>query len=230
MSLLDTVTQKWLLWEYFKEKCGSYASDKEGAVLKYQLEYLLQGKSSDLENLSAVTEDILHIREGINFLYLLSDEGKMAEAEILADTVSILLFSPEIKEAVKATILFAWSYAESVKDVHILLDGEKIPLLKSKDSWNTPLASLLWFTSCLGDYTRSQEGMSYEDYITFFLSMKSEEELLERFMDICEMDIRVTPGNEFFQMDGCISAIKAKVNVSSGYGSGYEITRTYKYE
>lgn len=229
-TLVDKATEDILFWEYLMEKCSSYSSVLEKAVLKYQIEYLLSGKGSDLENLEEIVEDILQIREGVNFLYLISDQGKVGEADALAWLVSALFFSPEIKDAVKATILFAWSYAESVKDVRILLDGNKLPLLKSSTTWNTPLSQLLMFTSCLDQYDVSSEGMSYEDYLRFFLSLKSEEEILYRFMDICEMDIRVTEGNEYFQMDGCISAVKAKVNVSSGYGNGYEISRTYTYE
>lgn len=229
-TLVDKMTENILFREYLMEKCSSYSGVMEKAVLKYQIEYLLSGKASDLENLEEIAEEILQIREGINFMYLISDQGKVQEADALALLVSALLFSPEIKEAVKVTILFAWSYAESVKDVRILLDGNKLPLLKSSDTWNTPLSQLLMFTSCLDQYERSTEGMTYEDYLKFFLSLKSEEEILNRFMDICEMDIRVTEGNEYFQMDGCISAAKVKANVSSGYGNGYEITRTYTYE
>ena len=229
-TLIDKATERLLFWEYLMEKCSRYSETKEKSVLKYQIEYLLKGKESDLENLEHVLKDILLIREGINYFYLISDKGKVAEADSLAWLVSLVLFSPEIKEAVKATILFAWSYAESVKDVRILLDGNKLPLLKTKSTWNTPLSQLLMFTSCLDQYKRLDEGMVYEDYLKFFLSLKSEKELLYRFMDICEMDIRITEGNEFFQMDGCISAVKAKANVSSGYGKGYQITRTYSYE
>lgn len=229
-NIIDKATEDFLFWEYLMEKCSSYSSNKEKAVLKYQIEYLLSGKDSDLENLEKTVEDILRIREGVNFIYLISDQGKVQEAEALAWLVSALLLSPEIEEAVKATILFAWSYAESVKDIRILLDGNRLPLLKSADTWNTPLSQLLMFTSCLDQYEISSEGMAYEDYLRFFLSMKQEEEVLLRFMDICEMDIRVTEGNQYFQMDGCISAVKAKANISSGYGNGYEITRTYVYE
>ena len=229
-NLLDKATGDYLLREYLMEKCSTYSSCKEKSVLKYQIEYLLFGKAADLENLEEVIEDILHIREGINYLYLISDGGRVAKADALATVVSALLFSPEIKEAVKATILFAWSYAESVKDVRILLDGNRVPLLKSDSTWNTPLSRLMMFTSCLDEYEVSSEGMTYEDYLRFFLSLKSEKQVLYRFMDLCEMDIRITEGNGFFQMDGCLGAVKAKANVSSGYGNGYEITRTYAYQ
>ena len=128
------------------------------------------------------------------------------------------------------TILYAWSYAESIKDVRILLDGNKLPLLKNFSTWNTPLSQLFMFSSYLGQYEPSSTGMTYNDYLRFFLTLKSEKEILYRFMDICEMDIRTTRGNEYFQMDGCVGAVKATANISSGYGTGYRITRTYAYE
>ena len=229
-TLVDQTTEDLLLREYFMEKCASFLSQKENALLKYQIEYLLAGRESDIANLEAVVEDILRIREGINFTYLISDSGKVNEADALAWLVSALLFSPEIKEVVKMTILYAWSYAESIKDVRILLDGNKLPLLKNFSTWNTPLSQLFMFSSYLGQYEPSSTGMTYNDYLRFFLTLKSEKEILYRFMDICEMDIRTTRGNEYFQMDGCVGAVKATANISSGYGTGYRITRTYAYE
>lgn len=223
-------TDKYLFIEYLSRKCGSYSSLKENALLKYQVEYLLCGKAKDLDNLEEVMTDILHIREGINFTYLMSDGNKLAQAEAYAWMISALFLSPEIKDAVKATLLFAWSYAESVKDVRILMDGGKLPLLKSQETWNTPLSQLLMFTSCLDQYKVLSDGMTYDDYLKFFLSIKSEQDLLYRFADICEMDIRMTQGNDYFQMDGCVGAIRAKANISSGYGNGYEIIRAYAYE
>ena len=229
-TLLDKTTESYLFMEYLMDKCSFYNNTKEKSVLKYQIEYLLHGKARDLDNLESVMEDILHIREAVNFVYLLSDSQKMAEADSLATLVSLMLFSPEIKDAIKITIAFAWSYAESVQDVRILMDGNKLPILKNNNSWNISLAELLVFTGSLGQYKVSKEGVRYEDYLRFFLLMKKEKELIYPFMDICEMDIRTTEGNRYFQMDGCINAIEASANISSSYGNGYEITRTYCYE
>ena len=58
------------LQEYLFEKCGYFHQKKEKMRLKYQIEYLLYGKNSDLKNLEEVLEDILHIREVINITYL----------------------------------------------------------------------------------------------------------------------------------------------------------------
>ena len=228
-NLVDETTARVLLQEYLFEKCSYFHQMKEKSLLKYQIEYLLHGKGSDLENLEKTVKEILHIREVVNITYLLSDPEKIGLADELAWLVSLVLFSPELKEAVKISILYAWCYAESVKDVRILLDGNKVPLSKSKESWNTPLHQLVSFTAHLGEYSAVSEGQDYQDYLQFFLYLKSEKQILYRFMDLCEMDIRGTRGNSFFQMDGCIEAVKATANVSSGYGPGYKITRTFAY-
>ena len=229
-SALDQVTGKLLINEYLIEKCSNYQTTLEKSVLKYQIEYLLHGKKSDLENLEETVEDILKIRQGINFVHLLSDGKKQNEADILAWVLSAIFLSPEIKDALKLTILFAWNYAESVKDVRMLMDGHKLPFYKTSENWNTPLSQLFSFTSHLDEYKVSEEGLDYISYLHFFLSLKKEEELLKKFADICEMDIRVTDANQYFQIDGCIYSVLAKANVSSGYGYGYEISRKYRFE
>ena len=228
-SVIQGTAEKLLVQNYLFEKCGSFQKPLDKGVLKYQIEYLLKGKSKDEENLRQVVEDILHIREAANIAYLLSDNEKQSEADLLATVITAVLFMPQLQQAVKLSILFAWAYAESIKDIRILLDGNKVPMIKNSDSWNTPLIQLLTFVSHLGDYKKSESGMSYEDYLNTFLFMKSEKEVLYRFMDICEMDIRITEGNSYFQMDGCISTATARANVSSSYGYGYEIIRSFSY-
>lgn len=228
-SVLEELTSRLLFQEYLFEKCGSFRREKEASVLKYQLEYLLKGQARDEANLRQVLEDILHIREAANFAYLMSDGNKQGQADIVAAVVTAGLGIPELKEPVKLSVLFAWSYAESVKDIRILLDGGRVPIFKSESSWNTPLLQLLTFTAHLGEYRKEETGMSYEDYLGMFLYMKQEKELCFRFMDVCEMDIRVTPGNADFRMDGCIEALQARANVSSGYGYDYEIIREFTY-
>ena len=228
-SMIEQTAGRVLLQEYLFEKCGYYGNTLDKGVLSYQLEYLLKGESKDDENLCRVLEDILHIRQAVNTLYLFSSQDKQAQAEALAAVISGLALMPELVEPVKLTILFAWGYAESVQDIRILLDGNKIPLGKDDNSWNTPLLHLVNFTAHLDEYRSADKGMDYRDFLEGFLYIRGEEKILERFMDICEMDIRLTSGNEYFQMDGCIEALKAKANVSSGYGYSYEITRHFTY-
>lgn len=228
-SIVEEAAGRLLLQEYLFEKCGYFGQTLEKGVLEYQLEYILKGESRDDKNLQKVLEDILHIRQVANTLYLFSSEDKKSQAGLLAAAITALLFMPELAEAVKYSLLFAWGYAESVKDIRILLAGNRVPLFKDDSSWNTPLLHLVNYTAHLDEYTSSGQGLSYRDYLQIFLYMQKEETILERFMDICEMDIRLTPGNGYFQMDGCIALVEAKANVSSKYGYSYDITRSFSY-
>lgn len=229
-TLLDAVTAKILMEQYIFEKAGYFSQEKDDSYLKYQIEYLLHGKEKDRENLEATLDRILLLREGINFTYLMSSSAKQSEADLMATLISIACLMPEIKEPVKLVILFAWSYAESIQDIRILLDGNKIPITKSDSTWNTPLSQLISFTLHLDNYNRNQEGMDYSDYLKFFITSKNEKELLFRFMDICEMDIRYITGNTSFCVDQCIVMLQASSGITSRYGGSYQITRSWYYE
>ena len=50
-------------------------------------------------------------------------------------------------ELVKISLVFAWAYAESVYDVRSLLQGGRIPLLKSEGTWHYSLSGMLDFAS-----------------------------------------------------------------------------------
>ncbi|MGN0308923.1 MAG: DUF5702 domain-containing protein [Lachnospiraceae bacterium] len=225
----DEAAGRILLQEYLFEKCGCYGKTLDKGVLAYQLEYILKRESRDDENLREVLEDILLLRQVVNTAYIFSDGEKTAQAEALAAVISTLVLMPELIEPVKTTLLFAWAYAESVQDIYILLDGNKIPVQKNGAFWNTSLPELINFTAFLDNYHSSEQGMDYRDFLKAFLYLEGEKKILEGFMDICEMDIRLTPGNEYFQIDGCLEAIRAEANVTSSYGYSYEITRTFYY-
>lgn len=226
----DGMIQRQVLREYLFEKCGYYQHEKEEGRLQYQIEYLLYGQESDYENLKKTAERILAVRYPVNVTCLLSDGGKMAEAEELAFIVTSSILHPELTEAVKMSIIFAWAYAESIQDIRILFDGNKVPKVKTGDSFNIELSELLNFASHLSEYHSVSEGMEYRDFLEIFLFMNDETRTRFRFMDIVEMDIRKTQGNQYFAMDHCIYQVEAEINISSLYGYGCQITRKYSYE
>ena len=61
-SAPDGLTNKILFQLYLQNMCGSFMEKKEGSTLKYQQEYLLYGKSSDLENLEELAKQLFMIR------------------------------------------------------------------------------------------------------------------------------------------------------------------------
>lgn len=72
-------------------------------------------------------------------------------------------------------------------------------------------------------------GLYYQDYLRLLLLFQSKGVTAYRLMDIMEMDIRQTPGNGAFRMDGCIDSMEVRLCIVSGYGQEFYITRRYGY-
>lgn len=215
--------------EYLIKKCGCYTAPKESGALQYQLEYILAGKDNDVENLKAIVNRLLLLREAANVVYLFSDSAKMAEAEALALSVTSAIALPELAELVKISLIFAWGYAESVYDVRSLLQGGKIPLVKTSDTWHYSISGMLNFAADTETAAETGEGITYEEYLRIFLALEDAETKTSRAMDVMEMDIRKCAGNAYFRLDTCVDYIQAEAFASSGYGYQYSITRSYCY-
>ena len=215
---------------YLFDKCGHYGKETDKSVLKYQIEYLLAGKGSDVENLENVVKRLLLWREVANVIYLLSDSAKCAEAEILALTLTAVFLVPELAEPVKYSILFAWAYVESLADMRALLNDGKVPLMKTGSEWKTSIKSLFGFTGGTVEGGTGGSGLAYGDYLRIMLYMEDGTKKNMRAMDLMEMDIRRTPGNAHFCMDACFDSYTADVSISSAYGYAYETRRHYGYD
>lgn len=224
-----SITDELVFNEYLIHKCGSYTNPKETGVLQYQLEYILMGRNNDIENLKAVVNKLLLLRETANVVYLFSDSGKMAEAEAMALAVTSAIALPELAELVKISLIFAWAYAESVYDVRTLLQGGKIPIIKDSETWHYSISGMLDFASDTSAGTADGIGISYEEYLRIFMAAENVGIKTNRAMDIIEMDVRKCEGNRYFRLDTCVDYLQAEVLVSSSYGYNYSITRSYCY-
>ena len=74
-----------------------------------------------------------------------------------------------------------------------------------------------------------EEGLEYKDYLQILLYLSDPEKITFQFMDLMEMDIRKTEGNESFRMDGCIGSLRAEVIMKSDYGYQYILERDKEY-
>ena len=61
------------------------------------------------------------------------------------------------------------------------------------------------------------------------LALQDKKTTTYRLMDIMEMDIRKTSGNENFRMDGCIDSLTASVSYQGADKKSYSIVRSYGY-
>lgn len=213
---------------YLFEKCGYYGQELDKSLLKYQIEYILAGQDTDWQNLEKVARKLLRWREAANVIYILSDSAKMAEAEALALALAAVTMLPALAVPVKYTILFAWAYVESLQDVKTLLSGGRVPIMKSAADWKTGINSIKNIRGSLSEDSGGN-GLNYKEYLQIMLFLQNTTDRTYRAMDIMEMDIRRTPGNSRFRLDGCFDTYEAHLSVASEFGYSYEMTRNYGF-
>lgn len=210
---MNGVEERLLLHEYYLTKFGSALETLgEEKSLSYEIEYLLGGQASDVENLESVIKKLLLIRFGVNWLYLQSDAGKQAEAEGLALTLSTIAALPAVAGLVKQALLAAWAYGESIVDLRALLSGKRTALVKSSTTWQLPFSALLTLGTA-GDTITGMDvegGLSYQDYLRILLFLKAEDEIAMRALDRVEQNIRDEEGCEHFSVDDCVTKLKVQ--------------------
>lgn len=219
--------EKFLFQEYLLQCMGRYGAECEEDALRYQIEYLIVGNGSDIENLRSMANRLCILREAANAMYLWSNEAKRAEIKLIAGLVCTLILLPELIPILEGAILLAWAYAESIYDVKTLLAGGKVPLLKDDNSWHYGLSAAL--AGDLQDKGAGEEGLGYIDYLRIFMMFTNVNTITARAMNMVEADIRNTPGNSAFRLDGCYETVEAYVKVGSRHGFEYEITRRKSY-
>ena len=221
-------TSQILFQQYLMEKLGNYSAPGKGA-LKYQTEYILGGKTGDIENLKSVAGRLLLIREGVNMVHLVSDGTKRAQAAGLASAIASAFLIPPATGVIEAAILLCWAFGESILDVRELFDGGKVPLVKSTADWQLSLENLPELLNGLDSVRRgSEDGMSYEDYLQVLLLGVSREEKITRAMDMIELCVR-EKGRKNFRMDSCIVAAEVSVDVKANKRKVFNVTRAYGY-
>ncbi len=213
--------------QYLVSKFGNYRNPLEKSHLKYQLEYLIAGAECDYDNLDKVASRICLLRFFMDYRHLSNDGGKIAQARAVALALTAVAMKPELEPFVTKTLLFAWAYAEAVSDVKRLLEGGKVPMNKTAADWRMSIKNIGNFRKELGG-AGNESGLSYEEYLRIYLTVVPGEKLALRAMDLIELDIRKTNGNEAFRLDNCIISLDAGVRVLAGEKE-YYIRRRFSY-
>lgn len=217
---------------YLVEKFGHAVEGKEKTALAYELEYLLNGKSSDVENLAAAVKKICALRFAVNYAYLLTDTTRQSEAEALALTLCTLLTVPEVTKIVKHAVLMAWAYGEGVMDVKALLAGKKVPLIKSDKTWQLSLSGLLLLNQKgqVQDPMDAEGGYTYEQYLQAMLFLGKKEQLTMRALDLVERNLQTAYERDFFRADACLTGALFQVECPMRRSVTYRFQTIYQYQ
>ncbi len=218
--------------EYILEHFHSAVAEEQSSTdLKYELEYILEGKDSDKGNLVATIDKLILMRMPTNYICIQGSSVKQAEVEGLALTLATAATVPYLQPLFKQALILGWSYGESVMDVRSLFDGHKVTLIKQESDWQLQLSSLLTLgkNKKISDGKDMEGGLDYESYLRILLYLEDLDRLSMRSLDLIEFRIR-NSGQEYFRIDGCVSAIKVKATHFLKRGYTYEFPVTYGYQ
>lgn len=221
----SVVTDQAFFIAYITEHFGQMTEPVESNALLYEQEYLIGGRGSDRENLEVVCEKILLLRMAINYVYLQTSEIRKAEAEALAATLCSLLTVPEITGVVKQALLLAWAYGESIVDVRVLLKNEKVPTIKSDETWQLQLQNLIKLGTqeeVTGEKS-AEKGFSYKDYLKALLLLEDKETLSMRCLDLIESNLHI-------KADQCMTKAVVTSIGNPGLGIEYEFITIFGYQ
>jgi len=191
-SLSKEIKNKCVNALYAGLKFGNYNNPEKNTVLKYELEYIISGKDSDKENLASVVEKIVLAKTGINMAYLITDKEKMEQVSAIAASVAIVTGLPFLEPVAKGVLISAWSMAEAVNDMKILLSGGKVTLTKSKGGWRTSIGNIT-----NGGKKEDSKGLSYKEYCQILIAVQNTGDSLYRIMDLIQINIQKRYNSEF---------------------------------
>ena len=166
-----------------------------------------------------MVERILLMRTITNFSYLLTNtQGK---EKAYATAVALVGFTG-IEPLIRVTqmgILLVWSYEESLVDVAALLQGSKIPLIKTKNNFMLSYSDMFIISKKkiqskakeVGKKKLGVSGISYEQFIDIFLILENQTQKNYRTMDLIEENMKLRHSKKF-SMGDCIYAIKVNCN------------------
>lgn len=226
----ETAAENLLFQEYILRQVGNFQRPAQNAQLEYLCEYIIGKNGSDVENLKSVAHRLLVIREGINFVYLLGDAPKRAQAASLAAAISSALLIPMASGIVEMVLLGCWAYGESILDVRELFAGGKIPLIKSTSNWQLELENLGQLLQRMDtDRREDAQGMDYEEYLRVLLYLEEQQTKTMKCLDVFELTVRAAEGHEQFRMDSCLDALEVSMDVRANNRKTFCITRQYRY-
>lgn len=204
----ESILSEAMFDEYIFDRFTSYTDEHTDASADYEIEYILYGRNTDKANLREAVEKLMLIRYGACAAYIFSDPEKREVLESVVLLICTLLAVPEAAEPITDFILMGWAYGESVSDVVRLLAGERVPLQKTSEDWKMPLWGLVSIKANARPTGQTGTGFSYEDYLRVFMYPENKTKKCMRAMDMVEMNMRTTPGNRNFRLDGCVEYVR----------------------
>lgn len=209
--------------DYNKSLTNHLISGDNNYAYGAEIEYILYGKTSSKENVSAAYGDIFAIREVLNlvsgFANFWSSTAEINTAFIV-NTISLALSVATCgivpQGIIKVVLITLLSTFETVNDMNRLKAGFPVELYKvSEEYWHYSLSdtntsgisgalSKINEIATEGFQNDRAEGLFYSDYLTFFVVLgfqgDNSEQMTLRMAEVVQYNVQKVTGNSNFNM------------------------------
>ena len=153
-------------------------------------------------------QKLLLIREGCNYAFCAADVQMSSEAGALAEILMGWTGIPALVSILKHSLLLGWAYAESLLDVRELMEGGRIPLKGTKETWLLSIDQLVNINELLEHGRGSRkEGLDYHGYLRLLMYLQGCNAQKKRGLELIELRVRSQTGLSNFQADHLVVAV-----------------------
>lgn len=226
-----------LKYIHYAESVLSSYVDSEYNTVHYGLEYLIAGKETEKQNLAYIVRRLLVIRTLINMTYVSTNASFQSKSLATATTIAGFTGIAPVITGIQWLILTILAFEEACIDVTALLDGRKVPLIKSPANFKMKYEEICSVSHSFfktkgetyqkADKNKISADISYKQYLLLLELCISKEKLKNRIIDIIQFDLR-TRFNQTFEFRDCICAAECNVNYNIPYTYSYIIKRNSK--
>ena len=211
-DLIKDITNKGIFVKYIELYFNNYAKISEygndDTALKYEMEYILNGNLNDKDNLTETIKKLVEVRNLSNGAYLITDGEKMQEITTLAETVATAIGMPFLTPVAQAVIIEAWALTEAVIDVRQLLNGEKVPIMKNSENWNSSIKNIGTFE----DGRKNNTGLTYTQYLQTMIMTQKTKNTVFRTMDLVQVNMQKRYNKDFL-ISECFGMCEVEANL-----------------
>lgn len=217
---------------------------KDGFLMN-EWEYVIHGSNDDDKNFDFCKDAIFVIRNAANLAYLYSDPAKMEIIIAIAECVT----PGGVGILTTAIIAKVWAALEAKEDVDTLLDGGRVPFIKTAATWKTGIGGVLHDNEIVGKLNKEErellnegesdirgmrgasdnsraimEGQTYDDYLLAIMMLIGDNTRLLRIMDIIQINMKYWYYRDFNMME-YYTGVRFSISAN---GKSYDFEDSYK--
>ncbi len=174
-------------------KNGISKEEKRNSFFKNEVEYVLAGTMEDTKNFEMVQREIILMRTALNMSFIYSNPSMLNQVTLAASALTPGPWVP----LTQLVLVGIWSGVEASNDLDLLLEGKKVPLVKTEDSWATDIDSILNGVYKGDSIEGGKRGLDYRGYLSILLAANGRSNNLLRTMDLIQINMKGTDDETF---------------------------------